>query len=133
VIFFEKANVVHMGDLMFNRLHPRVDRPSGASIRNWGSLLERVAKKHRDATFIFGHAKPGMAVTGSAKELLHLRDYFTAALDHVQKGMRAGQSQEQIVGIEALPKFEDYAASGQVLSLKGTLTAAYEELTSKTE
>jgi cyclase len=133
VIFFEKANVVHMGDLMFNHLHPRVDRPSGASIKNWSSILERVAKKHRDATFIFGHAKPGLAVTGSAKELLQLRDYFSAVLDHAQKGIKAGQSQEQIVGIESLPKFEDYASSGQVLNLKGTLTAAYEELTSKTE
>jgi glyoxylase-like metal-dependent hydrolase (beta-lactamase superfamily II) len=133
VIFFEKANVVHMGDLMFNRLHPRVDRPGGASIKNWNSILERVAKKHRDATFIFGHAKPGLAVTGSAQALLQLRDYFTAVLDHAQKGIKAGQSQEQIVGIESLPKFEDYTASGQVLNLKGTLTAAYEELTSKTE
>jgi glyoxylase-like metal-dependent hydrolase (beta-lactamase superfamily II) len=133
VIFFEKAGVVHMGDLMFNRLHPRVDRPSGASIKSWASLLERVAKKHRDATFIFGHAKPGLPVTGNAQALLQLRDYFTAVLDHVQKGVKAGQSQEQIVGVESLPKFEDYASSGQVLNLKGTLTAAYEELNSKTE
>ena len=132
VIFFEKANVVHMGDLMFNRLHPRVDRPSGASIKNWMKLLERNAKKHKDATFIFGHAKQGMAVTGPAQELLHLRDYFDAALDHVQKGIKAGQSQEQITGIETLPKFDDYVSSGQILSLKGTLTAAYEELTAKT-
>jgi cyclase len=133
VIFFEKANVVHMGDLMFNRLHPRIDRPGGASIKNWMSILERVAKKHRDATFIFGHAKPGLTVTGSAQELLHLRDYFTAAMDHVGKGIKAGQSQEQITGVEALPKFEDHASSGQILTLKGVLTSAYEELTSKTE
>jgi cyclase len=133
VIFFEKANVLHMGDLMFNRLHPRIDRPSGASIRNWMRILEGAAKTHKDSIFIFGHGKAGSPVTGNAQELLHLRDYFTAALEHVQKGIRAGQSQEQIVGIESLPKFEDYASSGQVLTLKGTLTAAYEELTSKTE
>jgi len=133
VIRFEKANVVHMGDLMFNRLHPRVDRPSGASIKNWMNILERVAKQHKDALFIFGHAKQGMPITGSAQELLHLRDYFTAALEHVQKGIKAGQSQEQIVGIETLPKFEDHASSGQILTLKNTLTAAYEELAAKTE
>ncbi len=133
VIVFEKANVVHMGDLMFNRLHPRVDRPGGASIKNWMNILERVAKRHKDAMFIFGHAKQGMPVTGSAQELLHLRDYFTAVLEHVQKGVKAGQSQEQIVGIEALPKFEDHASSGQILTLKNTLTAAYEELAAKTE
>ena len=31
------------------------------------------------------------------------RDYFTAALDYVQKGIKAGQSQEQITSIESLP------------------------------
>jgi cyclase len=35
VITFERANVVHMGDLMFNQLHPVVDRAAGATIRNW--------------------------------------------------------------------------------------------------
>jgi cyclase len=132
IIHFEKANVVHMGDLMFNRLHPRIDRPSGASIKNWINILEKTAKQHKDAMFIFGHAKPGLQVTGSAQELLHLRDYFTAALEHVRNGTKAGQSQDQIIGIESLPKFDDYAGNGGVLTLKGTLTAAYEELTSKT-
>ena len=131
IIHFERANVVHMGDLMFNRLHARVDRPGGASIKGWIGILERTAQSHKDATFIFGHAKQGLPVTGPAKELLQLRDYFTAVLDHVQKGLKAGRSQEEITGIESLPKFEDYASSGQILTLKGTLTAAYEELGGK--
>jgi glyoxylase-like metal-dependent hydrolase (beta-lactamase superfamily II) len=131
VIFFERANVVHMGDLMFNRLHPRVDRPGGASIKSWIDILERVSKKHRDATFIFGHAKAGLPVTGPATELLSLRDYFTAVLTHVQKGVKAGKSQDEITKIAELPGFTDYASSGQVLTLAGTLTAAYEELARK--
>jgi glyoxylase-like metal-dependent hydrolase (beta-lactamase superfamily II) len=133
VILFERANVVHMGDLMFNRLHPRIDRPSGGSIRNWMKILEKAADTHKDAIFIFGHAKAGMPITGPAKELLHLRDYFSAALEHVQSGIKAGRSQDQITGVEALPRFEDHASSGQILTLNGVLTAAYEELTSKTE
>jgi cyclase len=132
VIFVEKANVVHMGDLMFHRRHPRVDRPGGASVKNWISILERVAKKHKDATFIFGHAKTGLPVTGPARDVLQFRDYLTAALDHVQKGIKAGQSQEQIVGIESLPKFDDYEGSATI-NLKGVLEAAHEELTAKTE
>ena len=35
VIFFEKANVIHAGDLLFRRVHPRVDGPAGASVVNW--------------------------------------------------------------------------------------------------
>ena len=52
-------------------------------------------------------------------------------LDHVQKGLRAKQTKEQIIGIEALPGFPDHVSSGQVLTLAGTLTAAYEELEGK--
>jgi len=131
VIVFEKANVAHMGDLMFNRLHPRVDRPSGASIKNWISVLEKVAKRHNDATFVFGHSKAGTPVTGPAKELLYFRDYLSAVLDYVQKGIKTKQTQEQIVAAQALPGFADHANSGQVLTLVGVLTSAYEELTGK--
>lgn len=49
----------------------------------------------------------------------------------MQKAIKAGQSQDQIVALETLPKFDDYAGSGTVLTLKGVLTAAYEELTTK--
>jgi glyoxylase-like metal-dependent hydrolase (beta-lactamase superfamily II) len=131
VIFFEKANVVHMGDLMFNRLHPRVDRPSGASIKNWISILERVTERHADATFIFGHAKPGLPVTGPAKELLYLRDYFSVVMDHVQKGRRDKKSQDEITKIDALPGFPDHAQVNPNITLAGVLTVAYEEQTAR--
>lgn len=127
VIVFERANVVHMGDLMFNRRHPRVDGPGGASIKNWISILERVAKRHSDATFIFGHAKEGLPVTGPAKDLLALRDYFSAALQHVQKGLAARQSKEEIAKTTELPGFTEYTGNATV-NLAGVLTAAYDEL-----
>jgi glyoxylase-like metal-dependent hydrolase (beta-lactamase superfamily II) len=131
VIFFEKANVVHMGDLMFNRLHPRVDRPSGASVKSWIGVLERVSKRHADATFIFGHAKPNEPITGIAKDLMYFRDYLTAVMDHVRKGISAKKSLEEILKVEAIPGFPDHVSSGQVLTLAGVLTAAYEEQTGK--
>ena len=109
----------------------RIDRPSGASIKNWISILERVAKRHGDATFIFGHAKPGQPITGPQKELLYLRDYFSAALDFTQKAIKSGQSLEQLTKTEALPGFTDHASSGQILTLSGVLTAAHEELSGK--
>ena len=131
VIYFEKANVAHMGDLMFNRLHPRVDGPSGASIKNWISLLEKVAKKHNDATFVFGHSKAGAPLTGPAKELLYFRDYLSAVLDHVGKAIKTKQTKEQIVAATELPGFAEHASSGQVLTLAGVLGSAYDELTAK--
>jgi cyclase len=65
VVIFEKANVVHMGDLVFNRIYPVVDRPGGASIRGWIKALEdSVAAYPADAIYIFGHGNPKFGVTG---------------------------------------------------------------------
>jgi glyoxylase-like metal-dependent hydrolase (beta-lactamase superfamily II) len=124
VIFFERANIVHMGDLMSHQRHPRVDRPSGASIRNWLVSLERVVKDHNaDTIYIFGHAKVGAPVTGNGKDLLTLRDYFSSMLDYVQKGISAGRSADEIVK-GAVPGFADSEGMPQ-------LQVAYDELTAK--
>jgi glyoxylase-like metal-dependent hydrolase (beta-lactamase superfamily II) len=127
-IVFERANVVHMGDLMFNHRHPRVDRPGGASIRNWITLLEATTKDHgADTLYIFGHAKVGMPITGSRADLLAFRDYFTGVLDYVQKGIAAGRSVEEIAKVAQVPGFPQHEGMPT-----GTLTMAYEELTAKT-
>jgi cyclase len=124
VIFFERANIVHMGDLMSHQRHPRVDRPSGASIRNWLVSLERVVKDHNaDTIYIFGHAKVGAPVTGNGKDLLTLRDYFSSMLDYVQKGISAGRSAEEILK-GSVPGFADSEGMPQ-------LQVAYDELSAK--
>jgi glyoxylase-like metal-dependent hydrolase (beta-lactamase superfamily II) len=124
VYFLERANIVHMGDLMSHQRHPRVDRPAGASIRNWLVTLEKVVKDHdAQTTYIFGHSKVGAPVTGNSKDLLALRDYFTAMLDYVQKGIAAGKSAEEIVK-GSVPGFADSEGMPQ-------LQVAYDELTNK--
>ena len=45
IVVFEKANVVHMGDLMFNRVHPRLDFAAGGSARNWIKVLNKVTQR----------------------------------------------------------------------------------------
>ena len=92
VITFENANVVHMGDLMSFQRNPRADRPAGASIVNWVPVLENTVKDHgADTIYIFGHAKVGERVTGSSKDLLEMRDYFTAMLEFTRRAIAAGQ------------------------------------------
>ena len=125
VIFFEDANVVHMGDLMFNHRHPFVDRPGGASIRNWITTLEQVVADHdSDTTYLFGHSGPGWPITGPRSVLLGMRDYFAGLLEYVEQGIAAGKSAEEIAQVEQLPGFAEY--SGQPARTIGT---AYEEVT----
>ena len=132
MIHFERANIVHMGDLFFHELHPRVDRPSGASIQNWMKTIETVSKAmDGDTIYIAGHARPGAAVTAGRKELLRQRDYFDAILTHVRQGIAKGQSKEEIAQLPQLPGFETHQSSGPILTLAGVLGVAYEELTAK--
>jgi cyclase len=136
VVLFERANVVHLGDLVFNRIPPFVDRAAGASIRNWIGVLERIAVEHRDATFIFGHGRND-AVTGTVADVTGFRDYLAAVLEYVQTGVAAGRSQQEIAAIATLPGFPDYtdvvktyASAFPLFTLAHVLTAMHQELTS---
>ncbi len=132
VVTFENANVAHMGDLMFNRRHPFIDRAAGASIRNWITVLETTVKDHaKDTTYIFGHAKDGAPVTGSQAELMQLRDYLSAVVEVTRKAIAAGQAREDVIKMGALPKFEDYQEAPPRLTLSTVLGVAYDELAAK--
>jgi glyoxylase-like metal-dependent hydrolase (beta-lactamase superfamily II) len=131
MIHFERANVVHMGDLLFHERHPRVDRPSGASIQNWMKVLERVtAAMPADTIYIAGHSREGLPVTVDRQAVRRFRDYFDAVLTLTRKGIAGGQTKETIVATATLPGFESYQGSGS-LTLGGVLTAAFEELSAK--
>ena len=127
IIHFEKANVIHMGDLVFHHRIPVTDRPGGCSIRRWIAALERsVANYPADAIYIFGHGNPAFGVTGAHAEILAFRDFLSALLAHVQKEIAAGKSREEITAAKDLPGFLDYDGSERFGS---NLGAAYDELT----
>lgn len=131
IVLFERANVVHMGDLMFNRVYPVIDRPGGASIRGWVGLLEQAAADYpADAVFICGHsaANPQFPVEGRRPDLLVFRDYLSALLAHVQKEIAAGKSKEEIVTLQNLPGFPDFHVE-RGSRLPSNLGVAYDELT----
>jgi cyclase len=126
VITFERANVAHMGDLMFNGRHPVIDRPAGASLKNWMTVLDKAAADHTaDTIFIFGHGGTNMPVTGNRAELGKMRDYLGALLAYVQSEMKAGKTREQIAaGTTTLKGFEGHGPLNAAVQ-----TAAFDELT----
>lgn len=132
VVTFERANVAHLGDLMFNQRHPIVDRAAGASIKGWLGVLEKAASDHAaDTIFIFGHAGMNVPVTGGRADLMTLRDYFTALLGFVGAQIKAGRSREELLALrDPLKGFERFGPFGNA-NPRDPLTVAYEELTTK--
>jgi glyoxylase-like metal-dependent hydrolase (beta-lactamase superfamily II) len=126
VTLFEKANVAHMGDLMFNRAHPVIDRANGASISNWTLVLRQVASElPADTIYIFGHAGANLPVTGSRADLLHHADYLAALLEYVRAQVKAGKTRDEVIALrEVIKGFEDY---GPLIARP--LGPAYDEVT----
>ena len=116
VYSFEKANVVHGGDLLFFRAHPNIDLPAGASAVNWIPVLEKMTRAHDDDTiYVFGHGKERRTRPQGRHALF--RNYLTAAVDHARKGLAAGQSKEEIQKIDVLQGFEDVQSVNARLTL----------------
>lgn len=129
VIYFEKANVVHMGDLVFNRMNPYTDRPAGASMINWIDILDTVAKEFpADAKYIFGHGKPEFGVSGDKEDVGVMRDYLSALIEYVRKGVEEGKSKEEITNMKVLEGFENFLYA-DFWTLPDNLGVAYEEVT----
>lgn len=130
VITFERANVVHMGDLMFHRRHPVVDRAAGASMHNWARLLQQVVNAHApDTVYIFGHANTGLPVTGGPADLLQFRDYLGAVLAFAERQVAAGRTREEVLAMrEPLAGFAAWGPFGRA-GARDPLTVAYEEVT----
>ena len=82
-----------------------------------------------DTLYIFGHAGEGFPVTGNADDLVVQRHYFESVLEHVERGMAAGRSQEQIVTLEQVPGMNEHRSTPQ--SVARVLNVAFEELSAE--
>jgi cyclase len=130
VVAFERANVVHMGDLMFNRIYPFIDIDGGASVTGWIETLKTVVDSFdRDTIYIFGHADSGHEVTGSYRDLDFLRSYLESLYEYVAKGRDEGKSADEMKTAESLPGFESIRSPGTFLSLASNIDAAYRDIT----
>ena len=132
VVYFEKADVVHMGDLMFNRMPPFIDKPGGADIANWIETLESVHNLYTDDTvFIHGHAGPNHSVTGTRDDLLLFRDFLSGLVDFVETGMASGQSVDALATNDRLPDFPEHYLDTWKDAIPNAIRATYQELTSQ--
>ncbi len=67
-------------------------------------------------------------VKGTKADVTFFRDYLTAGVDHVRKGISAGSSKDEITKVAALKGFETVTAFNPRLTLEGTLGSIYDEL-----
>lgn len=108
VIHFEKANIAHVGDLVFNKTFPYIDSNGGGSIVKWQGVVDSVAKYYsNDTLFICGHSASDDIIVATKSDLFSMRDYLSALVDFVSKEIKNGKTKEEIALAVAIPGFEN--------------------------
>jgi len=132
VIHFEKADIVHMGDLMFNRMPPFIDVPGGASTRGWITVLETVHANFTDETiFIYGHGNPAFGITGQREDLLVMRDFLSGLIEYVEAGRKAGKTADDLAAVERLPGFPEHFSESWKQAVPNAILTVYKEMEDK--
>ena len=122
---FQNANIIHTGDLMFNKRHPFVDRTAGASMKHWINVIDHILKDSDNKTqFIFGHSLKAGEETGTAEDLKKFQDYLSKVLDFAAQEIKKGVAKEEFLKNKIIPGVTQWSGDG----IERPLTAAYEEL-----
>jgi len=125
-VHFKNANIVHTGDLVFNRRHPFVDRSAGANIKSWIQVLDKADKTFNDKTiFVCGHAADGYDIVVNKKDIGAFKNYLSKVLEFTATEIKTGKTKEEIIKATEIPGAPEWKGDG----IDRPLSAAYEELT----
>jgi cyclase len=122
-IHFQKANVLHMGDVFFNGIYCYIDRETNGSI---GGMIAGATKM---LAMVDGETKivPGHGPLGNKADLRKFRDMLITARARVQKLKSSGKSLEEAVAAKPLTDLDPVWGKG-VLSSDAFVHVVYTTL-----
>jgi glyoxylase-like metal-dependent hydrolase (beta-lactamase superfamily II) len=126
IVIFDKAKVIHTGDLFFHGVPPYIDVNDGSDTKNWVRTIRALAEKHPDFKVIPGHGK----VT-NMKEYVAFSDYLSVLRKEVSAAIEAGKTKEQAVESIDLSRFSSIVDRGEFLTKKKNIEWVYDEMTRK--
>ena len=126
VVIFDKAKVVHTGDLFFHGVPPYIDVSNGSNTKNWVITIGKLAETYPDFTVIPGH---GPVTT--MKEYVKFAEYLRYLRKEVAAAIKAGKTKEQAMESIDLSAFDHIKNRGEFLTKKKNIEWIYLEMTRK--
>lgn len=123
IVYFMKANVVHMGDVFNNTGLPFIDLSSGGSVNGVITAADMVYAMTNAQTRIV----PGHGQVTDRNRLKAWRDAIYAVRGRVQKEVRAGKTVEQVLAMKVSAEYATEWPGGHDRFVR----AVYEELSKK--
>jgi cyclase len=123
IIVWQKANVIHMGDLFMNKVSlPFLDLNSGANASNFLASIEAALKLTNSQTKII----PGHGPVGTQADLIAWRDMLKTVIGRVQAGIKAKRTLAEIKAAKPAAAWE---VKGGFISGDAFTEAVYKSLT----
>jgi glyoxylase-like metal-dependent hydrolase (beta-lactamase superfamily II) len=110
VVWWEYANVVHVGDLFYNGSYPFIDLGSGGSLAGMVAAIELVLDRADAKTVVI----PGHGPVAIRADLAAYRDMLVAVGRRVRELAEAGQSEEEILAASPAAEFDERYGKGSM-------------------
>jgi glyoxylase-like metal-dependent hydrolase (beta-lactamase superfamily II) len=102
ILFFERANVVHMGDVFITVGYPFFDMGNGGTLDGMIRAMDLVLARTNESTRII----PGHGPVASRADLQAYRDMLATVRERVAALIRKGRTQEQILAAQPTREFD---------------------------
>jgi cyclase len=108
LVHFRKSDVIHMGDVFFNKLYPFIDTSSGGRVEGVIAGVERALQMAGPSTRII----PGHGPLASRAELQAYRDMLATISGRIREQVRAGRSLDEVQQARPTAEFDDAWGKG---------------------
>jgi glyoxylase-like metal-dependent hydrolase (beta-lactamase superfamily II) len=102
LVYFKKANVLHMGDTFTSRGYPFIDESSGGTLEGFIKAADRGLALAQPSTRII----PGHGPLADSKRLKQFRDMLVTIRERVQKLAAAGKTLAEVQAAKPTAEYD---------------------------
>lgn len=102
IVHFRKSDVVHMGDIMFNKLYPFIDTSTGGTVEGVIAAVERTLQEVGERTRII----PGHGPLANRADLQAYRDMLATISGRIRDQLRAKRTLGEVQASKPTAEFD---------------------------
>lgn len=102
ILFFEEVNVVHLGDIFFNRMYPFIDIDSGGSVTGIIAAIDLIVPMLNEQTRII----PGHGPVGNLQDLKAYRAMLVTVSARMRTLIEEGKTKDEVIALKPTGQFD---------------------------
>lgn len=124
IVRFPDANVIHMGDVFWNKWYPYIDVSAGGSVRGTIAAVNAILPLVDEQTVVM----PGHGELSDRAGLIAYRDMLQGAVDRVQSLIDEGNTLEEVQAAKPTAQWDE-VWGGQFMTPERFVRQVYGDLT----